>query len=329
MSKETQWALENRFLIGFTEQRGHAWHWRGVGDNHFPHEVPLERVRSLLGYTVEAHHIYLADGTEVPGKRAIVADDDGTVFSVFGDSYVPHQPYEWLVENVETILDDNIKVAGVGLPRNRSQAYVQVELPETVTIEGVGEDVRPYIVAMTSFDGSLATNYSTGLTRIVCDNTLSMFHRTAKAQHKIKHTKGSGMRKAEVVDALGILHSMTEEYEQAITELTRTEVTQRAWDKFLDTVAPMPDEKASKRAITFTVKKRDTLNELYNSDERVAPWRGTAWGVFNAMNTYNHHMTQTKGSTRMERNAEAWISGKFAQYDADTLSIIREITAAV
>ncbi len=43
------------------------------------------------------------------------------------------------------------------------------------------------------------------------------------------------------------------------------------------------------RALTLADSKRQSLQHLYRTDPRVAPWAGTAHGVLQAVNTYHHH----------------------------------------
>ena len=55
MSKESLASLNRNTLIGFTDQRGHAWHYQkglqGGEPNHYPLAVPVEDVkRRLFGW---------------------------------------------------------------------------------------------------------------------------------------------------------------------------------------------------------------------------------------------------------------------------------------
>ena len=51
MSAETSTWLNTQTLIGFTDQRGHAWHYRaddqGDEPNHYPSAVPVADVASI------------------------------------------------------------------------------------------------------------------------------------------------------------------------------------------------------------------------------------------------------------------------------------------
>ena len=71
--------------------------------------------------------------------------------------------------------------------------------------------------------------------------------------------------------------------------------------------------------------KHDGLQKLYAYDARVAPWAGTAHGVLQAVNTFEHHEGIVRGSTRAERNMLRTINGDFAALDRsswDTLSTV-------
>ena len=73
MSEETASWLNTMTLIGFTEQRGHAWHYRAAEQltepNHYPGPIPVEDVRRrLFGWRV-------AEGDVT--SSAVVMDADG------------------------------------------------------------------------------------------------------------------------------------------------------------------------------------------------------------------------------------------------------------
>jgi hypothetical protein len=72
-------------------------------------------------------------------------------------------------------------------------------------------------------------------------------------------------------------------------------------------------------------RKRDTLTRLWNHDARVTPWRGTAWGVVQAVNTYVHHEQTVRGMDRAERNMLRAVDGGADALDTATLTTLRKI----
>jgi len=118
MSKETEEWLNTKCLIGFTNKRGRAWHYResaqGVEPNHYPEGIPIADVqRRLFSWEPLEEPIYVFNKglnsgyRPVPNQKAIVASDNGDVLGIFKDGYTPHRYDEWLLENISAILDDD------------------------------------------------------------------------------------------------------------------------------------------------------------------------------------------------------------------------------
>ncbi len=82
------------------------------------------------------------------------------------------------------------------------------------------------------------------------------------------------------------------------------------------------------RALTLADRKRNTLDRLYRHDSRVAPWAGTAHGVLQAVNTYEHHEGAVRGD-RVERNNLKTINGDFGQLDRRTWQTLRPLLLSI
>lgn len=72
-------------------------------------------------------------------------------------------------------------------------------------------------------------------------------------------------------------------------------------------------------------RKRDGLQRLYRHDQRVAPWAGTAHGVLQAVNTYEHHEGTVRGATRAERNTLRTVTGSFGDLDRFTWATLETV----
>jgi phage/plasmid-like protein (TIGR03299 family) len=334
MSAETYEWLNTLTLVGFTEKRGNAWHYReelqGDEPNHYVGAIPVEDVvRRLFNFTVVPTPIFRPVATinedgvgteyvEIPGKKAWAADDNGDVLGIFTDGYVGHQYQPWLLDEVAALLDDSyLGIGSAGLLANRGRAWVSVEVPENiVTPEGV--EFRPHLVAATSFDGSLSTTYKRTVTNVVCDNTLAAGLSEKGQGLKIRHSKYSALKLADAREALAIVHSLGDEFSAEVARLCSWEVNDKQFSQHLDLMVPVPEDDG--RSKTGALKKREQLVKLYSSDDRVAPWAGTAWGVLQAHNTWAHHFSSVRGGvSRALRNQENAILGKTATLDATVL----------
>jgi phage/plasmid-like protein (TIGR03299 family) len=328
MGIETNEWYNTQILIGMTDQRGKAWHWRedsqGAEPNHYPQAIPVADVhRRLFSWKAIKRPMYFesADGGIIPAENtvAVIRDDNSHLMGIFSESYGTHQYGDWLVKNLENMIDDNIIIGSAGLLKQGAVAWVSLEMPESVeVIEGF--KIRPHLLATTSHNGSIATTYKKVTTFVVCDNTYSIALRENGESYSVRHSKYSNMRIQDARDALGIVHRMTEEMSRHIEMLSSVKISDMAFERILDKMVPKPLTTA-KMAITRADNKRNDLLSMWKSDERVAPWRGTGLGAIQAFNTYNHHKAGTD-KNRIERNMMGSLNGVLEKTDKQVLSLV-------
>lgn len=325
MSKETLRHLNANTLIGYTAKRGTAWHYRAGlqqgAPNHYAGPIPIEDVHSrLFDWTaIEAPVTAMVGdvGIPVPGRKAIVRSDDLAVVGVVGSGYKVHPYEEWLVRNVATILDADVAVGSAGLLRGGALAWVQVELEDTVDVEGVA--YRPFLTAATSLDGSMATTYQTGAQVVVCDNTLSVALASPDTAFKIRHSRHSLGKVNEARKALDIVHRSSDQFAAQVQTLCDQTITDSHWERFLHETFPgaSSTNKAARARAEHTMTQIDTM---YRTDARACPWTGTAWGVLATMNTWHHHTQETRGEgTRLDRNMMRAVTGAIDTMDRAVL----------
>lgn len=353
MSRETLHHLNIQTLIGNTDARGTAWHYRaeeqGSESNHYPGPIPVEDVeRRLFCWSAVFRRVgvelpaeaatmtHLAeDGTPmrwqvVEDRQAICRDDQDTVMGIFASGYAMHQYSEWLLKTVANILDDQLSISSAGLLRRGAVAWVEVSVPESITTpEGVV--FRPDLLATTSFDGSIATTFKRTVTDVVCDNTRESALAEQGQSYKVKHSRHSHAKLADARDALAIVHTLADDFAAEVAQLCATPVTEREWESFLDAYVPRTHARTGMpmqgKALTMAVRKRQVLNRLYRHDQRVAPWAGTAHGVIQAVNTYDHHEGVIRGTGRAERNMLRAVTGEFGKLDRGVLTTLEKVLA--
>lgn len=352
MSAETLTTLNTSTLIGFTDQRGRAWHYRaelqGAESNHYPGAIPVTDVeRRLFNFramSVPAAHAVpitladdmaglitpdgiLADGTPyrwvaTPDEQAVIRSDTGRKMGHFKDGYVIHQHSEWLLGTIATLLDGDLSIGSAGLLKSGAVAWVSIEVPETIhTPEGV--DFRPHLLACGSHDGSLSSTYLRTVTNVVCDNTMSVALGDRDQRVKVKHSRHSKVRIGEARQALALVHSIADDFAAEVAQLCRVTVTDRQWTAFLDTHTEITGKTG--RARTLADRQRGDLDRLWRHDARVSPWAGTAYGVVQAVNTWTHHEQTVRGATRAERNMTRAVTGGVDQLDRTTLATLRTV----
>lgn len=323
---------------------GRTW-W---GDAHYTDRVPLDEARRLLTVNVGQSPVYretgdveileLANGDvrivpilhQIADKQAVYNADDGYDFQVAGKGWTLHDYNDWLLDETALLVETaagqlNIRAA-VALG-HKQQAVVQIAPPEGITVGG--DKILPYIAGFSSLDSSLATGWKATAVRIVCDNTTRASYNDSNKMYKVKHTRNSRLNVAKARQMIELFFEGFPELEREIERLMNADLPDNQFRMMLDRLYPVPTEEG--RGKTIAENKRGQLHNLWNHDMRVAPFKGTAWGAVQAVNTATTHLFTVKGTakgyTRQDRQMLNTIDGTIDQLDRDTISAINSVFA--
>ncbi len=347
-------------VIGNTDKRST---WIGKNDGNlptYPGPIPVTEVERLLfdweaisvptGNCIPVHGtdadlwLRAKTGQLVPhkfvlteGAQGIVRSDTHAELGRHSSRYKMHDYKGWLIRKVSNILGDTLSILSAILMQGGARAAVEIGLDETMHDSESGMDFWPYLLAVTSLDGSLATTYSAFNRLLRCDNQFGLIRKDARdagRQYKIKHTSNSDSEAqiAGARHALGMLEQSALGITDFIHSLIPVKVTRPQWVEVMDIIMPPAPEDAPKRVKTGVENRREMLDSVYTSNPMAAPWNGNAWGAVQAYDTYMHHFSSVHGATRLERVYERSIAGKFAEGDrrmVDALSTVlgRELTS--
>jgi phage/plasmid-like protein (TIGR03299 family) len=335
MSKETYEWLASNVLAGFQGEKHNRpvwWHSLAERQGHAPrtweNEVPFEAVQShLAGWEPTVHELFDADMTRIDSHK-LIRTPDGQ--AVIGIDHALHLYGTWLTGTIRECIGDEAQISSAGLLAKRMQAWVTIERPEATEGPG-GVRFSPFITFSTSLDGSMASQINQNTQLPVCDNTLGL----ARGQNlAFRHTKNSG-------DKLGAYRAVTmalvqgqTDFAQILESLLSEKVSDTQFTKVLDALSPVRQEDTPVKR-TRSQRKRQEITELYRRDPRVTEWTGTAFGVVQAVNTWNQHMSQLRNASgiemsdtdlRAQRNyTDRMKFQKGQSADEKTVSILRDV----
>ena len=341
MSTETADWLNSNILVGFTKKNDHPW-WYSKGRQPkeptvYPGAVPSEDVeRRIFNWEAQERPVYVGgpngEVLELEDRKAIVHGTTNHLFKIALNEYEIHQYQDVLFKTVKDILDDGeLHIGSAGLLRRGAGAFVTVEPSENLLAQ-CGLELKPRLLAATSHDSKLATTYKMVGTIVVCDNTLAMALAENGPRYKARHTKNSKIRLGDIREALGLkIATSGEELVQFIDSLADTRVSESQWQQIVELLAPIPKDSLP-RVSARLENKRDHLEALWTSDERCAPWNGSALGVFQVFNTYRLHIAggatdkENESEKRFDRNMANLLSGAALQSDKEILDAITAVT---
>lgn len=348
-STEGAGTLARNVVVGMVSRYGFPW-WAGawtpdMGESPFyaygiPPATVAERCFGwdVLEEPLESLESLASPGSgeqgpvasrPVPGWKVLRRSTTGAVLHVAKTSHRVHGFRETLIEGFSTIVQDALVFSSAGTLRGGRVGWTQIE---TDALEHAsGAVIRPHAMFTTSHDQSLVTSCRENMTNVKCDNSHRRCLGEAIPVWTMRHTKNSRLDTAQVEKARRALGLFIEKSADAWTIeldlLTREPVTDAEFAAVVADLAPLRDDDGNEltgASRTLAAKKRDELTAMWVSDPRVSPWAGTAWGVVQAVNTWQTHKQTVRNAHHYERQMMNAIHGDTGDALAlDKLNVVK------
>jgi hypothetical protein len=342
----TQTIGKSSIYIGNTANRGTAarggWMGRGEVIGSYEGSIPKQVARSLVDWEplevpsanlipVEDFDLadtVLPDGRPaktmiVEGVKSIVRSDTFANLGRFKEDYNGNG-YGYYMDATEAAVGD-LPYLSIGELHGGRQFFFQVGMNESQHDGTSGLEFMPYLMFQSSLDGSLANTWSRGSIICKCDNMFPAIRAQARGngQVKFKRSRLSNERLENLPALLGVQAQNTRDFAAGMVSVP---VLRSQFVKVLDREIPLPDrDKASKAAYTRAENARDAVEALYTSSPMVADWNGTAFGVFQAFNTYNNREKQVRGANRIDRVFDHVLRGVTAENDMRVIDSMQRV----
>lgn len=297
--------------------------WHGLGRALTPDAgIEVWRREAGLDYTVERSVVQYVDGGETrtfDERHVLYRSDTRKPLSVVSDGYNIVQPAEILDFIAQCVRHAGFQMEVAGALLGGRKVWALARVADGAPV--IGHDVvRPYLLAATSYDGTLSTTFKFTAIRVVCDNTITMAAGGRASMVNGGQTE-SDKTEGEVVTCVRVPHSAKPDFEAIRRQLG---IVLSAWDRFivearllastpvdetfcvefLKRILPQP-QKDGKPA---PVEDGRTFKRLMDIVTGRAPSatlpeaNGTAWGLLNAITWYVDH---ERGSDDARLNS-AW-----------------------
>lgn len=288
-----------------------AWHGLGqVLDNPATAEEAI--LEAGLGFLVEKKPIYLADGTQVPGKFATVRADVNRPLGVVSGRYEILQNTDAFKFFDSIVERDEAVYHSAGVLGSGERIWVMAKLPEHISISGV-DDVNVYVTLLSGHDGKTGVAAFVHLERIVCNNTLQVAIRQGKDKGKFvkfRHDTGVINRVANGSYLLGIVNNYKREVESLFTTLSAKKVDSAYTKAFVEALFPaLPEEivKNMSRKPSFQIYRDQVLEAIEcGAGQDMPTAQGTAWGLFNGVTYFVDHVKKGTGNDLSKKQSSIW-----------------------
>lgn len=311
-------------MIDFSNDRANIAYvgdtpWHGLGKRLTPDSsLDVWAQESGLGFKVEsAPAVFNLPGKSLfTGKRVLYRADTEAPLGIVDPSYKVVQPVEVLEFFEGLVAKHGVHIETAGSLAGGKRVWALAQLSDDTPIIG-HDNVRPYLLMSTSFDGLSSTVAKLTAIRVVCNNTITMAiggsdGTTGKTERdvsgravntlvRVKHR--SMFDSKEVLQSLGVAEDTWSRWVIQTRLLAEKAMDEAAADKFLQALLPNPEKKEAEK-VRGSKGYKAIMNLFQGGAIGADLTQGqTAWAMLNAVTEHVDHHTGRSDDSRMR---SAW-----------------------
>lgn len=161
----------------------------------------------------------------------------------------------------------NILWESAGATRGGRRVFITMQIPSSIVIDrgGLDDEIRLFIVAVNSHDGSSQMEVLATPWRVVCGNTERFALRDAVYRWSIRHTAGALDRLEEARRTLGLTLRYAGRFEAEQNALVRTDLAIDDFHAVIAALWPLDDD-ATDRARRSAQRRTDRLDAMFRTE---------------------------------------------------------------
>lgn len=296
--------------------REKPWHGLGTYVAEAPTSADALRLAGL-DWTVEQCPVYLENAAvPVPNYKANVRDRDGKVLGIVTDRYQVVQnadAFSWTDE----LIGGDVRYETAGSLREGKKIWLLAKMP---AVKVAGDDVEPYLCFSNTHDGSGAVKVCMTPVRVICANTLNLALNTAKRSWAMKHVGDMTAKLDEARRTLELADRYMMHLDGAALQLANVTVTDEKLEKILNEMFPLKEDATERQKNTVKAVKDEFMICYFMPD--LAKFRGTGWGVVNAMADMVDHSKPRRDTGNYRENNWARIMDGHELVDRVTAKVM-------
>jgi phage/plasmid-like protein (TIGR03299 family) len=246
-----------------------------------------------------------------PDKHVLYRSDTGRPLSVVSKDYQTVQPGQILGFFKDLADQGGFQIETVGSLKEGRRIWALARVGKNAPVQD--DQVAPYLMLATSFDGSMATIAKWTSQRVVCKNTLDAAIRNEAGNTTVTIPHSAMFNAQSIRTDLHIALNSWEEFLISARGLAKKKVSDPEMDAFLQELIEPPYGKTYTPEQIRNSKGYQRIQALFNGSQM--GWEqdavnGTAWGLVNACTQYVDHEQGRLPDNRLDK---AWfgVGAKF------------------
>ena len=212
-----------------------------------------------------------------------------------------------IVQNVEAfeftdeLLGHGVKYETAGSLMGGKKIWLLSKLQNSIKL--AGDDTDIYLVFYNSHDGKGSVRVFVTPVRVVCNNTLNMALNNVKRNWSTIHVGSIQEKLQEAARTLEMTNTYIEQLAEHADVLTNKTMNDEAVTKFIEELFPVDDDLTERRKNNI-YELRDRLYACYDKTSDLQKFKGTAWGILNAVSDFVGH-------AEPRRNTPTFVENRF------------------
>jgi len=236
----------------------------------------------------------------VPNQHAVLRtnpfNQQAEVFGVVGNRWTPFQN-----ETVAGVTDSITRMSGARLTtalvlNGGRKTGLVMEMPEGMTFTsprtGEKDVTKLNLVLFNSHDASSALSAVLTPIRLFCANQQRMAEGSATSRFMLRHTGEEQIRMAQLEELLSESFSYQDVFTRNVQAMIDRSLDEELARIQLEDLFSAKDPDLTERQRELRQLTVDSVFDLYMGSETVAPFHGTAFGVYNAVTEYTDHVAR-------------------------------------
>lgn len=244
------------------------------------------------------------DGTPrqvtVDDKKAVLRNSPFTgkpeVLGIVGNRWTPFQNEDCagLLADIEDM--SGARLTTVGVMDGGRKTFLSMKMPEGMTFRsprtGQTDITDLYLTVFNAHNGGGSLSAVITPVRPMCANQQRMSERSARSRFLLRHTGDAGLRMAQLREVLGDSLAYRHTFADQCNEMIGREMDEELARIQLEALFHATDPDLTERQRELRQQTVSSVMDLYLGSATVEPFRGTAYGVYNAVTEYTDHYSR-------------------------------------
>ena len=314
--------------------------WHGFGTKLPADATPDEwRVAAGLDYDVVSRPIFYGVQTDegkkaqvISDRVALLRDDTQDFLSIVSNRYVVAQPSKIFGFFTDLLKQSGLRMETAGALDQGRKIWALAHLDDDFSVFGQ-DQIKPYVLVATSYDGSLSTTAMFTTIRVVCNNTLRFSgaygaDENSNDVYKVRHDTEFNIGEAH--GKLGLDPAAWKQYQTNMDNLARMQVSPEDLLEYFYTVAGQDKDivrnDENGEIISFPEPGRvvkQFINAMKNGPGADLPSaNGTMFGAVQAVTFYQDHLAPS-GNRGKRFESATFGSGNLRKQHAMDLALTK------